>query len=435
MSQDERIYVTERGGYMGLGPEFIDQVRDALLHLCDYMYLQTHPLADLLLPHAIGDGIRAKMLRQGLVQAIEELKPEPSTPIRSPEWRGYRILYLRCVEGLDTDEIATELAISRSQFYREHRKALDAVAALLWDRISRSKALGEGEGLSQKAATTGPSEDLIQAEIKQLVLHSTKEILTLDQTIEHMRDLFLEFAAAKGVQLRLEVPAALPPIHVGHTVLRQILLNVLSQGLRWTSPEGIVTVAAAESEDHVIVEVNAEGVEPEGCGERDGEDMSSLVVARRLVESQGGQMQALWNDRRIRIALPIADTLTVLVVDDNEDMIRLLRRYLNGHRYQVVEAQNSEEALRIALKLRPQIITLDVMMPNRDGWEALQTLKNHPRTCDIPVLVCSILDEPDLALSLGAWGYLRKPISQEELLSALERLRTSPGTGAQGSPG
>ena len=196
-----------------------------------------------------------------------------------------------------------------------------------------------------------------------------------------------------------------------------------------------MTVAAAESEDHVIVEVNAEGVEPEGCGERDGEDMSSLVVARRLVESQGGQMQALWDDRRIRIALPIADTLTVLVVDDNEDMIRLLRRYLNGHRYQVVEAQNSEEALHLALKLRPQIITLDVMMPNRDGWEALQILKNHPRTCDIPVLVCSILDEPDLALSLGAWGYLRKPISQEELLSALERLRTSPGTGAQGSPG
>lgn len=420
---------------MMLESEFTDQVKDALSHLYDYMYLQTHPLADFLVTKATGDGIRAKMLRQILLQAIEELKPEADIPLRSPEWRGYRILYIRYVEGLDVEEITAELAISRSQFYREHRKALDAVAALLWDRISQSSMLEEEEQ-SQEADSGEAFEDLIQAEIERLILHSTKETLALDQVIEGMRSLFLEFAAAKEVQLQLEVPEALPPIHAGHTVLRQILLNGLSQGLKWASPGGIVTLAAAESGDQVIVEVIAEGLPPEGYRGEDEEETSSLVVARRLVESQEGQMQLLWDKRAIRIVLPIANMVTVLAVDDNEDIIRLFRRYLNGHDgYQVVGAQSSEEALRLALKLKPQIITLDVMMPNRDGWEALQTLKNHPLTCDIPVLVCSILDEPELAFSLGAWGFLRKPISQEALLAALERLRTSPGNEAPGHPG
>ena len=419
---------------MMLESEFTDQVKDALSHLYDYMYLQTHPLADFLITNATGDGIRAKMLRQILLQAIEELKPEADIPVRSPEWRGYRILYQRYVEGLDTEEITAELAISRSQFYREHRKAVDAVAALLWDRISQSSMLEEEEQ-SQEADSGEAFEDLIQAEIERLILHSTKETLALDQVIESMRGLFLQFAATKEVELRLEVLEALPLIHAGHTVLRQILLNGLSQGLKWASPEGMVTLAAAESGGQVIVEVIAEGIAPDRCREREGEEASSLIVAQRLVESQGGQMQLLGDKRAIHIILPIADMRTVLVVDDNEDIIRLFWRYLNGHGYQVVGAQNSEEALRLALKLQPQVITLDVMMPNRDGWEALQTLKNHPFTCDIPVLVCSILDEPDLAFSLGAWGFLRKPISQEELLAALERLCTSADSEVQRRPG
>lgn len=73
-------------------------------------------------------------------------------------------------------------------------------------------------------------------------------------------------------------------------------------------------------------------------------------------------------------------------------------------------------------------------MPDRDGWEALQALKTHPATRHIPILVCSVLDEPELTLSLGAEEHLTKPISQERLLAALERWRGQSAE-AEGSPG
>ncbi len=75
----------------------------------------------------------------------------------------------------------------------------------------------------------------------------------------------------------------------------------------------------------------------------------------------------------------------------------------------------------MARALKPWLIILDVMLPTMDGWEALQNLKNHPDTHAIPVLVCSVLDTPDMALALGADGFLKKPPDQIEFLNTLAR--------------
>jgi CheY-like chemotaxis protein len=111
----------------------------------------------------------------------------------------------------------------------------------------------------------------------------------------------------------------------------------------------------------------------------------------------------------------------VLVIDDNPEVIQLFQRYLGGGAYYVVGATTSQEALRLTREIRPHAITLDVMMPTQDGWEILQNLKNHPATKDIPVIVCSVLREHELALSLGAADFLAKPITQQMLLMALTR--------------
>jgi CheY-like chemotaxis protein len=113
---------------------------------------------------------------------------------------------------------------------------------------------------------------------------------------------------------------------------------------------------------------------------------------------------------------------TVLVIDDNQDVLELFRGYLGTQGYRVATAQTAQDALDKARRLQPYAITLDLMMPGQDGWSVLQSLLAHPDTCDIPIIVCSVLKQQELALMLGASGYLEKPITERELLAALETL-------------
>ncbi len=122
----------------------------------------------------------------------------------------------------------------------------------------------------------------------------------------------------------------------------------------------------------------------------------------------------------IRLRVPLKERL-VLLVDDNPGMIDLFQRYLAGQAYRVTAAHEGDEAVQIARQLHPDVIVLDVMLPGKDGWEVLQNLKTHPATRDIPVLICSVLDAFDLALSLGANACLKKPPNQAEFLDALAR--------------
>ena len=119
---------------------------------------------------------------------------------------------------------------------------------------------------------------------------------------------------------------------------------------------------------------------------------------------------------------PVDSQKVLLVVEDNEAVIRAFRRYLTGYNYQVIGATTGAEALRLARETRPAVVTLDIMMPHQDGWEVLQSLKNDPATQHIPVIICSVLEDPELAHSLGAVAYLRKPVTQADLLSALNDL-------------
>ena len=112
---------------------------------------------------------------------------------------------------------------------------------------------------------------------------------------------------------------------------------------------------------------------------------------------------------------------TVLVIDDNADALQLFQRYLSGSRYRFTGAQDAHRGLALAEELVPQVIVLDVMLSKEDGWTLLGQLREHPRTRGIPVIVCTILSQEQLALALGAADFMRKPVSRTELLSALDR--------------
>jgi len=168
-----------------------------------------------------------------------------------------------------------------------------------------------------------------------------------------------------------------------------------------------------------------------------------LTISRRYVELHGGQ---IWVESEqgqgsvFSFTLPVmgapvpAEAIArgpaggppgrpVLVVDDDPDVISLFRRYLVEQGYQVIGATDAVEALRLAWEVHPYAITLDICLPDEDGWVVLRALKEDRVTRDIPVIICSVLQDEDTGFSLGASDYLTKPISQEDLLAALARVR------------
>jgi CheY-like chemotaxis protein len=120
--------------------------------------------------------------------------------------------------------------------------------------------------------------------------------------------------------------------------------------------------------------------------------------------------------------------LPVLVVDDNADVLQLLQRYSAGTRYRLIGTRDPEQVLSLTEKFSPQVIILDVMMPQVDGWRVLGRLRQHPRTSHIPIIVCTILAQEALALSLGASAFIRKPVTRQVFLAALDHQVALTGT-------
>ena len=108
-----------------------------------------------------------------------------------------------------------------------------------------------------------------------------------------------------------------------------------------------------------------------------------------------------------------------MVIEDEPSAQELLTTYLQPSHYRTETAGAAAEGLAKARLLRPDLITLDLLLPGRTGWQILRDLKQMPETRDIPVLVISVLDEDKAALTLGAAAYLRKPLKKEALLRAV----------------
>jgi CheY-like chemotaxis protein len=130
------------------------------------------------------------------------------------------------------------------------------------------------------------------------------------------------------------------------------------------------------------------------------------------------------HEERVWVLLPLREETVVLVVDDNQELFELFQRYAVGQAYRLVHAASADQALNLIQSVKPDIITLDLMMPNRDGWEFLRALRSNRASVSIPVIVCSVLEEPELALSLGAQVCLKKPVEQVDLLQALAEAKT-----------
>jgi len=219
-------------------------------------------------------------------------------------------------------------------------------------------------------------------------------------------------------------------VDVHPTALREALLSLLGVAIRQSVGRG-PTVAVRPSGQQVEIEILAEGT---GKGKVMPQDHdASLSIAEKLALLCRGRLTVRVDQGRFlaSLVLPATEWVPILVVDDNPDTLQLMERYVWGTRYQLITTRDPEEAPCLIEQNRVQAVVLDVMMPGTDGWRLLHQLRQRSATAEVPIIVCTVLAQEELALSLGANDFLRKPVSRSTFIAALDRQVSRQETGSR----
>ena len=289
--------------------------------------------------------------------------------------------------------------------------------------------------------------------------------------INDVLNIVMVMAEKKQIGLSLRTGDA-PQIKADRGKFKQILYNLLSNAIKFTPEGGSVEIQTHEAEDYIEIAVidNGVGIDP-ADHERIFEEFRmldstltkkqqgtglGLALSRRLAQLHGGTVRVqsvLTQGSVFTLVLPAASPpepldlpqpevmpqngsqfrnfsvrennngKLALIVEDDDKAAELLQLYLEQSGYRVSRATNGENALVQAKSLRPALISLDIILPTKNGWEVLRELKNDPATRDIPVLVISMVDSRKISFELGAVACFVKPVRREELAAKLEELR------------
>lgn len=395
--------------------EFNGLFKDLMAHLYDLAALETHTLTRSLEPPADYSGSRGEWVRRLVLDQIEQLKPPGKKMAASAiEWRPYLILHKRYVEGAGLPELASYLAIGERQMRRDNSRALEALAGRLWDQIFRAPAA---------SPTPGAAED---GELNLQAFEAHLEMLNLNDVLQGVVATVQKRVQDEEIDLGLGMAGRPLLVLADRVMLRQILISLFNYALHMQSGNK-VHMGAAKVEKQAVVSIGGE-VDENWTVWHDLEREDLLKSARywagqlhaKVVESHPERGQA--GGFELRLSIPLAGEAVILVVDDQKPAINMFQRYLSRTSFKVVGVTDPAQVLPLARQMQPALITLDVMMPRVDGWEILQALQLDVQTRHIPVIVCSAWEEPELAKSLGAAGFLKKPVTQKDLLAALEQI-------------
>lgn len=408
---------------MATKAEFRKLVKDALEHLYDTAYLATHPLLRQLTVIATTNRLtRVQELRSILKEVVESIRPQSTLPATAPEYRSYLALYYRYVQGMSMGQVENELGISLRQLQRELYKGLDAVTALLWEmRVSAPQQVME-QTMPESVETQVLHNEMAQWKL----VREAADVHTLFEEVASMlKPLFNE----QMPDLHMQFPDSLPPVFVDTTLIRQALFHLLRDLLQDNKGDKVSLQAQIRDSQ---VEINIQGgkavLNPSS---------SDLQIAQLFIQRQGGTLATeITEDQQTTmvINLPQANPPKVLVIDDNEAIHQLFERYLAPHFYELLHVYDGLTALQMAAEVRPDIIILDVMMPAVDGWQVLRNLVENPVTMRIPIIICSVLKEAELAFSLGARAYIKKPVDRMELLATLAQFQETVAPGEADQP-
>lgn len=397
--------------------QFLRYLRDGLNHLQDPTFLRRSPLVGVFgVANRFATPVEVQRI---LIEAIQALEPQPDAPADSRAWRMYEALYYRYVERYDQENVAQQLGMSVRQVRREQKAALEALSYHLWEQYN----LETRRDLSSPAGGTryGPASNFLEEEFSWLKDLPSDDPADLDVIIPSILDLAKPMAIKHGILLHNQIKLAQNKVAVNSIAMRQILLNVMGVAIPRTAASGKLNLTAVEQAAEVRLQIKC--LPPL----RDAKPLSTdeqkqANIAEYLLRLYGGRLEALdAGGSAFFLTLPVLEQLPVMVVDDNESALQLFHRYASGSRYRLVSVRDPADVVTTAEKIAPQIILLDVMMPRMDGWEILGRLHSHSFTSRIPVIVCTIMAQEELALSLGAAGFLQKPVTRQAFLAALDQ--------------
>lgn len=281
------------------------------------------------------------------------------------------------------------------------------------------------------------------------------EEMNIADTINSVMSTAAGLVKDKSVKLKHDIPPNLPTIRADPMRIRQVLINLISNAAKFTD-EGSITVSAEPhisptgyAELMISVTDTGPGISQEDQAKlfqafsqvdssptrKTGGTGLGLSICQRLVDMHNGRIgvrSAVGKGSTFYFTIPQfhqppTDAVpgqgkVILCIDDDQQVIGLYDRYLKPQGYQVIPVTNPAAARDAIRRMKPYAVTLDIMMPEIDGWSLLETLKADPETRSTPVIICSIVEEEEKGFSLGASDYLVKPILEEDLLNALNRL-------------
>jgi signal transduction histidine kinase/CheY-like chemotaxis protein len=297
--------------------------------------------------------------------------------------------------------------------------------------------------------------DLSKVEAGQLELERSR--FSVAEALDYGIGMVRERAARRRVYLRSKTTPDVGVVEADELRFKQVVLNLLSNAVKFTPEGGTVTVGASRSGDEITVLVTDTGI---GIAEADRERIFEsfqqgtrapsreegtglgLTLCRRIVELHGGR---LWVESEVGVGSTFGFTLpatapvdvveereereqpvvggrpVVVIVEDDPTSLELLEVYLEGSGYDLIVARNGADGLTAVRRDKPEAVLLDIRLPGIAGWDVLAAIKADQATAEIPVIVTSVVDERSRGLSLGAAEYLVKPISRDDLVTALAR--------------
>jgi PAS domain S-box-containing protein len=302
--------------------------------------------------------------------------------------------------------------------------------------------------------------DLSKIEAGQLELRC--EDFQVKDALPEVLSIIRPLAMAKNIQVHHKLETELP-VHADRVRFKQVLYNLLSNAVKFTPKDGRIDIDCAENRSEVCISVTDTGIgiraedqavvfeefrQVEGNANTANEGTGlGLAITKRLVEQQGGKISLEskpGRGSRFTFTLPIGSRTSskvlpvngpansnvavaggsrkplILVVDDEAPARELLASYLEPE-YRIAMAESGTEVVQKAQQLRPDAITLDVLMSGGNGFETLVALRKSPETANIPIIIVSIVDQKQVGFALGAADYLVKPIRKPVLLETIRK--------------
>lgn len=391
-----------------MGPTLTSEVvHEALTCLYSPAELGTSSLASALLADTsdAGDVVkRAQQVRDSILDCLEALRPAEGPASTASASRAYDCLTCRYVSGMTVDEVAYELHLSPRQVYRDLRWGEEMLTTLLLSRLDADP--------EPDRRRNSLSRELESVELSQ-------ESVDLAQATIAARSAVTRLADRLGTVVEYTGPTQEVWIRTTPGLLRSLLAEVLSTLVRLGGPVHVDLQTASESA-RLVFQARTEQEQARAALEEHAAPLLQTLRVDHTCLSEG-------DGTRIELTFSLATDRVVLVVEDNPGAKALYARYVEGTEWTLLAVERPDIVPQLAAERSAAAVILDIMMPETDGWTVLQALRMDPRTAAVPVIVCSVLNDPELAAALGATSYLTKPVSRSQLLGALRRAQSAGG--------